>query len=595
MYSKQDIELIRSKVDILQYLEDQGLSFQHSGSTYKGLCPIHNERTPSFHVTPLRNSWHCFGCGEGGDIFSLVQQMEQMTFVGAVQELAEYANIEIKDAEEDEAFKKRQRLYQVCDITAAFYRHEFDKLPEAHPAKQNLAQRNLLHADPENPDAYSAASDPFLGYAGSKGLIDLLLKARYSLDEIIEAGLAVPRENSSGFREKFRDRLMWTVTDVQGRPVGFTGRILTDEAFGPKYLNSPQTPLYNKSRTLLNLSSAKKEIVRTQKVYVVEGQTDVMALRAAGYANTVASCGTAFGTEHTSILNHLSNIGKGSDHFKMVFFFDGDGAGIKAAKKVFEANKSMHLNSFVVKLEGADTDPCDFRKNQGDEALRNVIENKQVNIIEFILKEELNNWEVTTPEGQSGFIKKAREVLSLIEDPIQFSYYVRKVALWTGLSYQSLTNSMKQSSNNFIKPAGNEAASATTLVGAEKTIIALAFQSLEDIKPYIDQYKIDTTFFPVTGKHGQEMFTKALNGEIDYSNREISELLHIDLKVAPERKDDIIKNIVRSFLKSGYTTESSNLNARIASLSDDNVILSDPNLLQEVFVQQAQLKQKYSI
>lgn len=595
MYAKSDIELIRSKIDILKFLEDRGITFRQVGTAYVGLCPVHNERSPSFNVKPQNNTFHCFGCGISGDIFSLVQELDSLSFTGAIQELAEYANIEIVAGEEDEAYKAKQRLYQICDIASTWFRQNFLQLDESHLAKKNLSDRNLLSVPNNSLFQYSAMTDKTIGFAPNKGLLDLLIKARFSLSEVVEAGLAKTSETTNQTRDAFRNRLVWTISDVQGRPIGFSARKLFDEDMGPKYLNSIATPLYNKSKTLLGLAAAKKEIVKKQEVYIVEGQTDVMALRSVGIDNVVASCGTAFGADHSAMLLHLSSIGKESEKFRMVFCFDGDTAGIKAAKKVFEGNKSIQLNAFVVKLDGEQGDPCDLRLHQGNDALLAALHGNQTSIVEFILKEELKEWVVTTPEGQSGYLKKAKEILSLINDPIQYASYLRKVSFWTGISYDQINTLVKMSMNKTPGDASAEAvAAAQKFDSMEVRFLSAYLQYPDEMTALIEENKIGSAYFLEHKELAGEVSKQIRSNEIDYNNPEISKLLHIDLKVVEERKADILKNLVKAFFQEGYSKELGRLNAKINEAQEEGTVATDEALLEEIMSEQLKLKQKYN-
>jgi DNA primase len=286
-YAKEDLDTIRNKVDMLTYLENRGISFRNSGASWVGLCPVHSERSPSFHVRPAMQTFRCYGCGISGDIFTLVQEIEQLSFPGAVQLLAEEAGIALK-MDEDPKFKHRQRLSTINRLAAEWYRHHYGKIPMDHPAKHNLEERNLLEF---------SISDESVGFAPNGGLLPILRQKGFTEKELLESGIVIEgKDESKTIRERFRNRLIWTIYDIQGRPIGFSARRIFDNDTGAKYLNSPQTELYNKSKALLGLSSARRAISQQQEVYVVEGQTDVMALRASGKENTVAYCGTAFVT-----------------------------------------------------------------------------------------------------------------------------------------------------------------------------------------------------------------------------------------------------------------------------------------------------------
>lgn len=431
MISKEDIEKIRVNVDIIKYLHDRGTEVTRAGASWIGLCPIHSERTPSFHVKPEAKTWHCFGCSKGGDIFTLIQEVDDLSFYGAILSLAEYAGIEIKETDNVD-YKHIQRLHKLTDTASKLFRKNYLELPEDHPAKQNLAARNLTA---------EAERDETVGFAPASGLIQYLEKAGFTIEEILEAGLATKPENPVAL---FRNRLIWSIRNIQGKTVGFTARKIYDNDNGPKYINSPQTPLYNKSKTLFGLEQAHKAITENQSVYVVEGQTDVMALRAIGIMNVVAPNGTAFVKDHATILQRLASRARSSKKFTINFCFDGDTAGMTAAKKVFKTDSSLQTSANVITLPYGD--PCELRINEGDEGLRKALENK-IPLLEFILKTELNEWDVTTAEGQTGFLKQAIELLDDIDDNTMLEAYQRKVSYWSGVPLSNIVNRPRRKRN----------------------------------------------------------------------------------------------------------------------------------------------------
>lgn len=458
--TNSDKAAIKEKIDIVAYLEKRGHSLTPAGGmSFKMLCPVHNERTPSFHVSEEYQNFHCFGCGISGDVISLVMELDHLSFVAAIQELADEAGVKLSDVEEDPLATKRLKLRRMMNETKQWYRSNFLNLPDDHPGKLNFSDRNLLD---------QAMKDETVGWAPSGGLTNYLKQKNYTEEDMLDAGL-IKRNDNGSFRESFRSRITWSLEDAQGNTLGFSARKILETDNGPKYLNSPQTLLYNKSRTLLGLSSAKKSILTEQRVYIVEGQTDVMAMNAAGFPNVVASCGTAFGGQHANLLMMLSQRGKSSEKFELVFCFDGDEAGVKAAKKVFEENKDLHLHSSIVTMltdAGEPTDPCDYRKDFGDEKLRELIMLTKVNIVEFVLKEELKRWNVRTPEGQSQFINSARQTLTLISDQIQYNSYVRKIAGWTGVPVDELSRMMIKSGS--VQRASSGQSSAPHIVAPQQ-------------------------------------------------------------------------------------------------------------------------------
>jgi DNA primase len=595
MISKQVIDEIREKADMVKFLEDHGVTLQVSGANYKGLCPYHNERSPSFNVRPGIQRFHCFGCSETGDIFDLVAHMEQLSFGGAIQYLAEEMGIKITSDEEDEQYKKVRRLQQICKLASEFFHENFKNLPQSHPAKKNLADRNLLEF---------AETDPSIGYAPNGALLKLLHENRFSTEEIIEAGLAKQiqvegNENTNRIgsirngevKEVFRNRLMWTIYDVSGKPVGFSGRIIYEnDTLSPKYVNSPQTPLYNKSKALLGLNFARKDIVALRHLFIVEGQTDVMALQAAGIRNVVASCGTAFGRSHVEILERLAATStRKSEQFKFYFCFDGDDAGINAAVKVFNNIPEIQLNSYVISLKTPESgdeilDPCDLRLTYGDEALRKALK-APVSMVEFVLKQELKNWDVLTPEGRSGFVTACRPTLALIKDPLAHDSYLRKISFWSGVPYSQLITHVRPNGQ-----AQQQAQAPQTLQGGTGASLSIDEQMYAAFLQYPER------MWSLYYETGIEDSFFANPAEIQHIMDELPEdhpLMFADLKISEGKEDALLKRLCELFLRIKYMEAVDQLNGRIAAASNDSNSLMDETLLIEIMGEQAALKEKY--
>jgi len=576
---------------MLTYLEKRGMTFRQTGMSWVALCPVHDERSPSFHVKPESQTFHCFGCGISGDIFALVMAMDTLSFPGAVQELAEETGVELK-IDDDPEYKQRQRLLQITSLSSQWYRRNYIDLPLTHPAKEDLSLRNLYE---------HSITDSTIGFAAASGLLQILTSRGFTKEEIVSAGMAYLSDKDGSLRERFRNRLIWTITDIQGRPIGFSARRTFDNDTGPKFLNSPQTELYNKSKALMGLSDAKKTIVQEQTVYVVEGNADVTAMKAAGILNTVASCGTAFGVEQANMLLHLSKLGRDSEKFKIIFCFDGDVAGLKAARAVFESNKQIHLNSYVVKLENPDstaTDPCDYRKDYGDAALVSLVSSAQSNIVEFILVEELKKVDIKTPEGQSAFINKAREILSLVTDPIQYSSYSRKVAFWTGISYSEISTMLRpQHRPSRIQQEAQAASNIAPTEGNpfENQIMAAFIQYPKESLALFEKYNMDETFFTARTELVEKVIAQAKSSDgFDFSNPEFSILSHLDLMIIESRKEYGLELLFKTFLKQLHAHEIAKLNARIASVSGSGNDSDAASLFEEIIAEQDRLKLKYS-
>lgn len=593
MISKQVIDEIREKADMVKFLEDHGVSLQISGSNFKGLCPFHNERSPSFNVRPGIQRYHCFGCSETGDIFDLVAHMEQLSFAGSIQYLADEMGIKITSDEEDAQYKKIRRLQQICKLASEFFHENFKNLPSQHPAKKNLADRNLLEF---------AETDPSIGYAPNGALMKMLHDNRFSTEEIIEAGLAkqvqvegnehtnrVGSIRNGEVREVFRNRLMWTIYDISGKPVGFSGRkVYENDTISPKYVNSPQTPLYNKSKALLGLNFARKDIVSERHIFVVEGQTDVMAFQAAGIRNVVASCGTAFGKSHVEIIERLvaTSTRKG-EQFKFFFCFDGDPAGIAAAVKVFNNIPEIQLNSYVISLKTPESgdeilDPCDLRLTYGDEALKKALQ-APVSMVEFVLKQELKNWDVLTPEGRSGFVTACRPTLSLIKDPLAHDGYLRKISFWSGVPYSQLVthvrpNAKAQQAQPVLAPQ-----SGPKTLSIDEQIYAAFLQYPEKMWSLYYESGLDDSFFKNPA-------------EIQHIMNELPEdhpLMFADLKIPEGKEEALLQRLCEMFMRIKYMEAVDQLNGRIAAASNDASSLMDETLLIEIMNEQATLKEKY--
>jgi len=587
MIIKEDIEKIRNAVDIVEYLKSRGTEVNRSGVSWVGLCPIHSERSPSFHVKPEAKTFHCFGCGRGGDIFTLVQEMDDLSFMGSILSLAEYADIELQE-EEDDNFKKIQRLYKLTNLASSWFRKNFEELDDEHPAKLNLSERGLLDL---------AKKDNSIGFSPNSGLLQYLTAAKFTMDEIVEVGLASRSEDKPDQQPnaRFRQRLIWSIRNIQGKTVGFSARKIYDTDNGPKYINSPQTTLFNKSKTLLGLDQAHKTITEQQSVYVVEGQTDVMAFREAGILNVVATCGTAFGKDHSIILQRLADRAKTSKKFTINFCFDGDAAGINAAKKVFSTDNSLQTSANVISL--GSEDPDDLRKNHGNDALIKALENK-VSLLEFILKNELKEWDVTNPEGQAGFLKQASMLLNEIDDPSLLEAYQRKVSYWSGAPLSTIVNrnyGKRRTSSMGEEQSSVQAVSLGTL--RQRVIASVLQYPIQGLKA-IKEFKINDSMFQNSGK---TLFTEAVTvaeaatvaGSYSFDPSNFTEptlavnLLHEEIITTLDETDERIQEIVNAICKVFTTNyninENNKLQTRLLNMSEEETSeSSDEDLFREI-------------
>ena len=420
--SARDIEEVKARVNIADVIGGYVALKPASAGSLKGLCPFHQEKSPSFNVRPLQGFYHCFGCGAGGDVYKFLQEMESLSFYEAVENLAQKASYTLTYEAGSNAPDQGQkaRIYE-ANLAASKYFAEQLGTDAATTGRDFLKSRGFDK---------SAAETFGVGFApkGWNNLVDHLKTLGFTEDELVLASLASRGER--GLYDKFRGRLIWPIRDTSNQVIGFGARKLFDDDQGPKYLNTSETPVYHKSAVLYGIDLAKKEISKTQKVVVVEGYTDVMACHLAGVTTAVATCGTAFGDEHIRILNRMlsANVDNPAE---VIFTFDPDEAGQKAAMRAFADADKFHANSFIA--VGPDgLDPSDLRVQKGDEAVQLMIESKKP-IYEFAIKQKLKNFDLSSVEGRVGAARAAASVIATIRDSAMRSVYLREVANWVNL------------------------------------------------------------------------------------------------------------------------------------------------------------------
>ena len=420
-----DIALVRERSKIDEIVGEHLQLKRAGGGSLKGLCPFHDEKSPSFQVTPTRNLYHCFGCGVGGDVISFIQQIDHLSFSEAVELLAGRANVELHYEDDggrptggpDRAqVGQRARLVAANTAAAAFYVEQLGT-PEAAPARQFLAERGFDR---------QVAVDFGCGFApgGWDALTRHLRGKGFSQAELVTGGLA--KESSRGsLIDRFHRRLLWPIRDITGDVIGFGARKLMDDDPGPKYLNTPETPLYKKSTVLYGIERAKRDIARRHQAVVVEGYTDVMACHLAGVTTAVASCGTAFGAEHISVLRRLL---MDQDEFRgeVVYTFDGDAAGQAAAMKTFGEDQRFVGQTFVA-VEPDGRDPCELRQEHGDAAVRDLVA-RRTPLIAFVLKTTLAGYDLDTVEGRVAALEKTVPLVAQIKDHALRPAYARQLA-----------------------------------------------------------------------------------------------------------------------------------------------------------------------
>ncbi len=441
LIKRGDIDEVRQRVNIADVVGDYVTLKSAGVGSMKGLCPFHDERSPSFHVRPQAGFYHCFGCGEGGDAYSFLQKIDHLSFQEAVERLAERVGYQLtyEDGSGGAPAGNRARLYAANQAAEKFFREHLGK-PEAELGRAFLGERGF--------DAL-AAERFGVGFAPASydALSKHLVAAGFTIQELLDAGLV--SQGDRGVYDRFRGRLVWPIRDVTGQTIGFGARKLREDDQGPKYLNTPETAVYHKSRVLYGLDLAKRDIAKQRQVVIVEGYTDVMACHLAGITTAVATCGTAFGGDHVTVVRRV--LGDSDDPAQatkgeVIFTFDPDEAGQKAASRAFAEESRFAAQTFVaVPPEGLD--PCDVRITKGDEALREVIAHRRP-MYEFMIKQVMDQCDLNTVEGRTLALRAAAPVVSKIRDRVIRDGYARELAGWLGMNPDDVLREIRAGATN---------------------------------------------------------------------------------------------------------------------------------------------------
>ena len=421
---ERDITAIREQTRIEDIVGDYVALRRAGADSMKGLCPFHDEKSPSFHVRPNHGHFHCFGCGEGGDVYSFLQKQEHITFVEAVEQLADRIGYRINyEGGGTHIARDRGTRARLVAANAAAQRYYAEQLrtPDAAIAREFLTERGFD----------GAAAEKFgCGYApaGWDTMTKALLSQGFAFAELEAAGLS--KQGRKGPIDRFHRRLLWPIRNTSGDVIGFGARKLFEDDNLGKYMNTPETMLYKKSQVLFGIDLAKRDIAKGHQVVIVEGYTDVMAMHAAGVTTAVASCGTAFGEEHLALIRRLM---MDDSYFRgeVIYTFDGDEAGKAAALKAFEGEQAIAGQTFVaVAPEGMD--PCELRQKSGDPALRDLIA-QRIPMFEFAIKALLAGHNLDTAEGRVAAQRETIPVVARIRDVALRDEYARQLAGWIGL------------------------------------------------------------------------------------------------------------------------------------------------------------------
>ncbi|MGX1541616.1 DNA primase [Streptomyces adustus] len=502
----EDVKAVRDAVPIDAVVSEYLQLRNAGGGNLKGLCPFHDEKSPSFQVSPSKGLFHCFGCQEGGDTITFVMKVDHLTFSESVERLAAQAGITLRYEEGgyNPAHQRgeRIRLVEAHKIAAQWYAEQLATGPEADTGRIFLAERGFDQA---------AAVHFGVGYSpqGWDHLTRYLRGKGFTDKELTLSGLA--QEGRRGPIDRFRGRLMWPIRDVGGDVVGFGARKLYEADNGPKYLNTPDTPIYRKSQVLYGIDLAKKDIAKSSRAVVVEGYTDVMACHLAGVTTAIATCGTAFGGDHIKILRRLL-MDNGSA--RVIFTFDGDAAGQKAALRAFEDDQKFAAETYIA-IAPDGMDPCDLRLAKGDEAVADLVE-PRTPLFEFALRQIVVRYDLDTPAGRAAALDEAAPIVARIKNSgAQHEVAVQLAGMLGILDTQFVVKRVAQLAR-WARDRGGKGAPAPAHGGArpyeaaprpaaggpalnlrnpvyatERELLKLALQRPELVSPAFDAYGVD--------------------------------------------------------------------------------------------------------
>ncbi|MEO7448523.1 MAG: DNA primase [Humibacillus sp.] len=432
LINSEDVATVKARSSIEDVVSEH-VTLRRSGARLVGLCPFHDEKSPSFGINPAAGFYHCFGCGEGGDVISFVQKLEALSFSEAVERLAQKLGMELRYEDggsrpREEGLGRRSRLVEAHRVAQEFYADALINLTAARPARDFMRARGFDGV---------VAKRFGIGFAprGGEDLTRALRDKGFTDEELVLGGLA--GRGSRGLYDRFRGRLVWPIRDITGDTVGFGARrIFEDDRIEAKYLNTSETAIYKKSSVLYGLDLAKKKISSERRAVVVEGYTDVMACHLAGVETAVATCGTAFGAEHIKLLRRMMRDEADLAPARVIFTFDGDKAGQKAAMRAFADDQKWSSQSFVA-VEASGMDPCELRQAKGDPAVQDLVEDA-VPMFEFAVRTTIKRYDLTTAEGRVQAARAVAPIISSIRDQSLRPEYTREVAGMLGLDVEQV-------------------------------------------------------------------------------------------------------------------------------------------------------------
>lgn len=407
-----DIEEIKRRIDIVDFISSY-VPLKKAGANFKALCPFHQEKVPSFMVSPEKQIWHCFGCSRGGDVFAFLMEREGLEFGDALKILADRAGVQLKKIS-PKIQKQKSLLFEINTIAAKFYHHILKNTPAGKKALNYLKNRGIKDA---------TINEFMLGYAPDKWelLYNFLInKKHYQVQDVASAGLIIPSEKKRAktpFYDRFRDRIIFPIWNLSDQIVGFSGRTLKKDEEIAKYINSPDSPVYSKSRVIYGLNLARKDIKKKNQVIIVEGQMDLISLHQAGYKNTVATSGSAITIDHIETLKKFTE--------NIVFAFDQDQAGEAAAKRAIQVAAQAGINpKLIITPTGKDPDECLRQNPQAWEKANQ----KPIPVLDFYFQKAFAGKEKLTSDEKRAIVRELLPVISYFADSITQGEYLQKLS-----------------------------------------------------------------------------------------------------------------------------------------------------------------------
>ena len=428
----EDIQLLRERVRIDEVIGQYVTLKSAGGGSLKGLCPFHDEKSPSFNVRPAQGYYHCFGCGVGGDAIKFLREIEGITFAEAVERLADKTGIQLRYEEGGSPGPRRdagqrQRLLEAHKLAQEFYASVLGSDADAQTGRDFIKDRGFDQ---------SAAELFGVGFAPRSGeaLVGHLKGKGFADEDLLVGGLA--SRGQRGLYDRFRGRLLWPIREISGETIGFGARrLFDDDRVEAKYLNTSETPIYRKSNVLYGIDLARRQIAATRQAVVVEGYTDVMACHLAGVPTAVATCGTAFAEDHARVLRRVL-LDQDAFHGEVIFTFDGDEAGRRAAMKAFSGDQQFVAQTYVA-VEPRGMDPCDLRLADGDAAVRELVASR-IPLYRFVLDNTLERYDLDRADQRVDAVREAVTLTRAIRDKSKVEEFLREVATKVGLDIEQV-------------------------------------------------------------------------------------------------------------------------------------------------------------